>query len=67
MIEKVSLAFVSTLKVAYCLYTHSQECARLIDRARLAREGGRWLAFQDGQLMTQWRFSFDMSPDGSFV
>ena len=26
-----------------------EECARLIDRARLAREGGPWLAFQDDQ------------------
>eukprot|EP00913_Durusdinium_trenchii_P023626 g22198.t1 len=29
-------------------------CARLIDRARLAREGGPWLAFQDDQLNTYW-------------
>ena len=51
--------FVSTLKVhcdvvGHTVSTHSQECARLIHQARLAREGGRWLAFQDGQLMTQW-------------
>jgi len=31
-----------------------EECARLIDRARLAREGGAWLAFQDDQLSTYW-------------
>mmetsp|Transcript_80236 Transcript_80236/g.227194 ORF Transcript_80236/g.227194 Transcript_80236/m.227194 type:complete len:395 (-) Transcript_80236:145-1329(-) len=31
-----------------------EECARLIDRARLAREGGPWLAFQDDQLNTYW-------------
>ena len=41
--------FVSTLKVhcdvvGHTVSTHSQECARLIDRERLAREGGRWLA-----------------------
>ena len=32
-----------------------QECARLIDRARLAREGGPWLAFQDDQCLGGWR------------
>lgn len=31
-----------------------EECARLIDRARLAREGGPWLPFQDDQLNTYW-------------
>merc|ERR1711862_1031121 len=31
-----------------------EECARLIDSARLAREGGPWLAFQDDQLTTYW-------------
>jgi len=31
-----------------------EECARLTDRARLAREGGPWLAFQDDQLSTYW-------------
>merc|ERR1712151_1244195 len=31
-----------------------EECARLIDRARLAREGGPWLAFQDDQMNTYW-------------
>lgn len=31
-----------------------EECARLIDGARLAREGGPWLAFQDDQLNTYW-------------
>lgn len=31
-----------------------EECARLIDRARLARDGGPWLAFQDDQLNTYW-------------
>lgn len=31
-----------------------EECARLIDRARRAREGGEWLAFQDDQLNTYW-------------
>jgi len=31
-----------------------EDCARLIDRARLAREGGPWLAFQDDQLTTYW-------------
>lgn len=31
-----------------------EECARLIDRARLAREGGPWIAFQDDQLNTYW-------------
>lgn len=31
-----------------------EECARLIDRVRLAREGGPWLAFQDDQLNTYW-------------
>lgn len=31
-----------------------EETARLIDRARLARDGGPWLAFQDDQLNTYW-------------
>merc|ERR1711879_475092 len=31
-----------------------EEGARLIDRARLAREGGPWLAFQDDQLSSYW-------------
>lgn len=31
-----------------------QECAELIDRARLAKEGGPWLSFQDDQLNTYW-------------
>jgi len=31
-----------------------EDGARLIDRARLAREGGPWLAFQDDQLTTYW-------------
>lgn len=31
-----------------------QDTARLVDRARLAREGGPWLAFQDDQLTTYW-------------
>jgi hypothetical protein len=31
-----------------------EECARMIDRARLAREGGIWLSFQDDQLTTYW-------------
>jgi len=31
-----------------------EETSRLIDRARLAREGGPWLAFQDDQLNTFW-------------
>jgi len=31
-----------------------QETAKLIDRARLAREGGAWLAFLDDQLTTYW-------------
>jgi len=31
-----------------------EECARLIDRARLAREGGPWLAFQDDQCLGRW-------------
>ena len=31
-----------------------EECARLIDRARLAREGGPWLAFQDDQCLGWW-------------
>lgn len=31
-----------------------EECARLIDRARMAREGGPWLAFSDDQLNTYW-------------
>eukprot|EP00929_Paragymnodinium_shiwhaense_P007206 TRINITY_DN111140_c0_g1_i1.p1 TRINITY_DN111140_c0_g1~~TRINITY_DN111140_c0_g1_i1.p1 ORF type:complete len:385 (-),score=86.92 TRINITY_DN111140_c0_g1_i1:288-1442(-) len=31
-----------------------EEGARLIDRARLAREGDEWLAFQDDQLNTYW-------------
>ena len=61
MIEKAwkPKTFVSTLKVhcdvvQHTVSTHSQECARLIDRASLAREGGRAkLAFQEGQLMTR--------------
>lgn len=31
-----------------------EETAMLIDRARMAREGGPWLAFQDDQLSTYW-------------
>mmetsp|Transcript_25475 Transcript_25475/g.59314 ORF Transcript_25475/g.59314 Transcript_25475/m.59314 type:complete len:391 (-) Transcript_25475:87-1259(-) len=31
-----------------------EETARMIDRARAAREGGPWLAFQDDQLNTYW-------------
>jgi hypothetical protein len=31
-----------------------EEGARLIDRARLAKEGGPWLAFQDDQLSSYW-------------
>jgi hypothetical protein len=31
-----------------------EENARLIDRARMAREGGPWLSFQDDQLNTYW-------------
>ena len=37
------------LKLSSHRKTRPQECARLIDRARLAREGGPWLAFQDDQ------------------
>eukprot|EP00747_Dinoflagellata_sp_TGD_P162996 gnl/TRDRNA2_/TRDRNA2_181232_c0_seq1.p2 gnl/TRDRNA2_/TRDRNA2_181232_c0~~gnl/TRDRNA2_/TRDRNA2_181232_c0_seq1.p2 ORF type:complete len:393 (-),score=108.62 gnl/TRDRNA2_/TRDRNA2_181232_c0_seq1:69-1247(-) len=32
----------------------ADETARLVDRARFAREGGPWLAFQDDQLNTYW-------------
>jgi len=31
-----------------------EETARLIDRARQARDGGPWLAFQDDQMNTYW-------------
>jgi hypothetical protein len=31
-----------------------EENARLVDRARLAREGGTWLAFQDDQMNSYW-------------
>lgn len=32
----------------------AEETARLIDKARIAREGGIWLAFEDDQLNTFW-------------
>lgn len=46
-----------------------EECARLIDRARLAREGGPWLAFQDDQLNTYWYHLADKvtSPQNPYL
>lgn len=48
------LSAIICIELLACVFASILQASRLLRRAKFAREGGAWLAFQDDQLTTYW-------------